>query len=181
MQASVSPLWAKLSRLCPAVAQTLVVLSRTLPLPCPRPAPSPRPAPGLRLAPGFACPPFPPRGRGSRRRPPSATFPGSCWSVSPCKRSLLCVRWVGRLPVLVTSPSSWFRPSCFLEKSFNCLESLPWLIDLQRKACYPDASRFCSSSWGNPGPRRLGWFGEYDHRTPAKLRNGASDGKWFFI
>lgn len=32
----------------------------------------------------------------------------------PCKRSLLRVRWVGRPPVLVASPSSWFRSSCFL-------------------------------------------------------------------
>lgn len=53
MQASVSPLWAKLSRLCHAVAQTLVVLSRTLPLPClhvPPPLRAPLQASGWPLA-----------------------------------------------------------------------------------------------------------------------------------
>lgn len=34
MHASGSLLWAELSRLCPAVAQTPVALSRTAPLPC---------------------------------------------------------------------------------------------------------------------------------------------------
>lgn len=75
--------------------------------------------------PWLCTPPSPPRGRGAWRRPPPAAFPGSCRSVSPCERFLLCVRWVGSA-CLVTS-HLLVSTFCFLEKSLTVWKAYPGL------------------------------------------------------
>lgn len=89
---------------------------------------SPRPAPGLRLAPGFArLHPHPGAGGRGAGRPPQP-------SLAPAGASALASGFsfaLGGWAVCLFShlPIFWFRPSCFLEKSLNCMESLSWLID----------------------------------------------------